>query len=423
MENVFGVMMAGGASSRFFPENKVFADPTGCGRSMVQQACDRLTMESETGTHKTFVPAQNFYCVTGLDMADEMKKHLPHANVLAEPGRRNTLPAILWTMAHIEKQTPDGTLIVVTGDHVIRDLDIFRSALALAVELTCEKKAIVTVGISPSKDATEWTAFGAIKSDLESKYKDACKIIRFQEKPSLDQAEGMIAEGCWNWNSGMFVFKMQLMRELLEEFQPELFQKYSAIVNALKADNADAAKEAFLSIIPSVPDPSGSGKKVDASIDYAIMMRLTDADYKGSAEGFCIPGTFYWMDIGSWNALRTVCESDAQNNVVVGDATLQDCSSVISLNALSQKLTVKGTKGIVVVAGSGWILLCKEELAQAVKQVRSTALGCADAIVCEQCEVSAITVCGESSGVRVAAVGISKGKVEFTSDGVCVEAE
>jgi len=302
-------------------------------------------------------------------------------------------------------------------------LDIFRTALALAVETTNEKKAIVTIGIAPSKDATEWTAFGALKSDLECKYKDACKIVRFQEKPSLDQANDMIAEGCWNWNSGMFVFKMQLMRELLEEFQPELFQQYSAIVSALKAENADAAKDAFLSIIPTVPDPSGSGKKVDASIDYAIMMRLTDAAYKGSAEGFCIPGTFYWMDIGSWNALRTVCDSDAQNNVVVGDATLQDCSSVISLNALPQKLIVKGTKGIIVVSGSGWVLLCKEDLAQAVKQVRNSALGCADAIVCEQCEASAISVSGESGGVRVAAVGISKGKVDFTPDGICVEAE
>ena len=28
-----------------------------------------------------------------------------------------------------------------------------------------------------------------------------------------------------------------------------------------------------------MPDPAGSGKKVDASIDYAIMMRLTDREY------------------------------------------------------------------------------------------------------------------------------------------------
>merc|ERR1719145_115275 len=99
-----------------------------------------------------------------------MKKHLPNANVLAEPGRRNTLPAILWTMAHVEAKCPTGTLIVVTGDHVIGDLDVFRSSLDLAVEVCKKKRAIVTVGINPTDKPTDWTAFGAIKSDLSSTY-------------------------------------------------------------------------------------------------------------------------------------------------------------------------------------------------------------------------------------------------------------
>lgn len=433
-------MMAGGASSRFFPENKVFSDPTGCGRSMVQQAYDRLTMDAAPASgnmlsslpccatrdekHKTFIAPSNFYCVTGPDMADEMKQHLPNAHVLAEPGRRNTLPAILWTMANVEIHTPDGTLIVVTGDHVIRDIDVFRSSLALACEITDAKRAIVTVGIKPNDNANEWTAFGAIKSDKTKMYKDAGFITKFEEKPSFDEAEGMIKENCWAWNSGMFVFKMALMRELLEEFQPEIHKQYTAIVAALKSNNASAAKEAFLAIKPKLPDPRGTGKVVDTSIDYAIMMRLTHPDYKGTAEGFCIPGTFYWMDIGSWNALRTVVDADANNNVVIGDVILDACSDIITLNREKRKLTVKGTKGIIVVAGSGWVLICKEDMAQAVKEVRAKALECADPVVCENCELSNLKVSSaDSSALRVAAVGIAKGSVEFSKDGIVVSAE
>lgn len=450
MEKTFGVMMAGGASSRFFPENKVFSDPTGCGRSMVQQAYDRLTENIQAKPpamgldfaniccigreqkHGEFLPSGNFYCVTGPDMADEMKQHLPDAKVLAEPGRRNTLPAILWTMAHVETHTPDGTLIVVTGDHVIGDIDIFRSALALAVEVTNMKSAIVTVGINPSKDANEWTAFGAIQNNKEIAYKEAQKILKFEEKPSLEQAKDMINMNCWAWNSGMFVFKIQLMRDMLQDFQPEIFSQYKKIVESLKANDIKSAEDAFLAIKPKMEDPRGTGKSVDTSIDYAIMMRLTHPEYKGNVEGFCIPGTFYWMDIGSWNALRTVCKPDSLNNVQVGKVTLEDSKDVIAYGAakrdpLSDKvidLVVKNSKGFIVVAGSGWVLICKEEMAQAVKQVREKALACNDAVVCEQCVGGAagIEVSGENPP-RIAAVGVTKAAISCSNEAITVVVE
>merc|ERR1719502_310231 len=109
------------------------------------------------------------------------------------------------------------------------------------------------------------------------------------------------------------------MRELLNEFQPEIYNQYTQIVQSLQKEDMAAATSAFLDIKPKMPDPRGSGKMVDTSIDYAIMMRLTHPDYKGNAEGYCIPGTFYWMDIGSWDALRTVCKADSQNNIVIGN--------------------------------------------------------------------------------------------------------
>merc|ERR1712137_105782 len=116
------------------------------------------------------------------------------------------------------------------------------------------------------------------------------------------------------------------------------------------------------------------------------------------------------MDIGSWDALRTVCDADWQNNVVIGNVQMEDCRGIITLNAQKRTLFIKGTTGVIVVSGDGtggWVLICKEDLAQAVKQVREKALGCDDSIVCEQCVTSAITVSG-TNPLRVAAVGVTK---------------
>merc|ERR1712217_825722 len=125
------------------------------------------------------------------------------------------------------------------------------------------------------------------------------------------------------------------------------------------------------------------------------------------------------MDIGSWNALRTVCEADANNNIVNGAITLDSCSDVITLNRDRRKLTIKDTKGIIVVVASGWVLLCREDMAQAVKEVREQALKSSSPVVCEKCDVSTIKVSGTNS-LRVAAVGLKKASVEFTTDSIVV---
>merc|ERR1711879_758611 len=126
---------------------------------------------------------------------------------------------------------------------------------------------------------------------------------------------------------------IELMHVLLHQFQPTIYKHFTDIVASLKASDANKAKQAFLSIEPKMLDPRGGSGKVDTSIDYAIMMRLTADDYKGDTlgkvQGYCIPGTFYWMDIGSWNALRQVCPADAAKNVIVGSVKVEDSEGVI----------------------------------------------------------------------------------------------
>ncbi len=53
------------------------------------------------------------------------------------------------------------------------------------------------------------------------------------------------------------------------------------------------------------------------SIDYAIMER---------AERIAmVPASFRWNDLGSWQSLLDVSQSDASGNVLIGDVVAIDC--------------------------------------------------------------------------------------------------
>eukprot|EP00792_Barthelona_sp_PAP020_P002147 TRINITY_DN1350_c0_g1_i1.p1 TRINITY_DN1350_c0_g1~~TRINITY_DN1350_c0_g1_i1.p1 ORF type:complete len:426 (-),score=145.31 TRINITY_DN1350_c0_g1_i1:60-1313(-) len=355
MDNVKVVVLAGGASSRFFPVNKIFADPVGTGRSMIQQAFDRVADDS---IDNPTVKPEGFYIATGADFVETMRSQLdqvPEKNILAEPDRRNTLPAILWTMAHIQKETSAETIIsIITGDHVIDDSLLFRSTLDKAVKLADNGYNIITIGITPSDDAKEWTSFGAMRSG-KNKLLDGIVLEEFTEKPSVAMAEDMIKEGGWYWNAGMFIFKIETMIKALEEHNQEVYNVYIELFEKIANDDFIGAKEAFSKFPSKIPHPAGTGM-ADNSIDYAVMQPMTRT--ASSVSAYLIPGTFPWVDIGNWLALYDVLKQDENKNIHVGDVEIIDCQECVVLAEVGNKVTIKGLeKTCVVFAKTGDILI------------------------------------------------------------------
>src|SRR5438105_10606463 len=84
---IYAVILAGGRSSRLFPFNKVLSDLTGSGRSLIQQACDRLKLLSK----------KQIYALAAGAMAEPIGRQLrlPADHIFVDPARRGTWPALL----------------------------------------------------------------------------------------------------------------------------------------------------------------------------------------------------------------------------------------------------------------------------------------------------------------------------------------
>src|SRR3954464_12210948 len=95
--DVYAVILAGGQSSRLFPFNKVLSDLTGTGRSLIQQAYDRLDL-----------PNEQIYVLTVGALVSPIRKQtkLSPSHFLVDPARRGTWPALLWAMAHLRQKNP-----------------------------------------------------------------------------------------------------------------------------------------------------------------------------------------------------------------------------------------------------------------------------------------------------------------------------
>ena len=383
MEHVHALVLAGGASSRFFPFNKIFADLTGSGRTMIQQTFDRATRDLQDGPYSQFVSDDHFYVATGADSAEEIKKQLklPNSgNVLVEPGRKNTLPAILWAMAHIKRDDPDPRAVVtmLTSDHVIPDTAEVRAALDRAIQIAQAEPSIVTIGIRPDDDPKSWTGFGVIRAqDGETAYGEGVrKVGQFNEKPSEAAAAELIRNepGKWRWTSGMYVFSISALETALEQYQPGIHATYKKMAQAVAEGKMEEARRLFNELPGKIPHAQ-TGEQKDDSIDYAVMVPMTLGKIKNpGVNAYVVSGDFEWTDIGSWDALRQVVKADADNNIIIGDIQVgENVRDSILVAAPGKRIAASNINGLIVVHGEDGTVACLPETrAQEMNSVASS---------------------------------------------------
>ncbi|MDR1085406.1 MAG: NTP transferase domain-containing protein, partial [Deltaproteobacteria bacterium] len=100
-------------------------------------------------------------------------------NYILEPFGRNTAPAIsLAALEIIREKSEDATVLVLTADHIILNINKFVESVNKAIEFA-EKNKIVVFGIKPTYPAV---SYGYIEKNEDNTVK------RFIEKPALTAA-------------------------------------------------------------------------------------------------------------------------------------------------------------------------------------------------------------------------------------------
>ncbi len=258
------VILAGGIGTRLRPlssdENPKQFLKLFDGQSLLQKTWSRAIR---------LLPADAIYVSTATQYADKCREHLPAMppeNVLAEPARRNTAPAIALCTFEIEKRLGPCTVSFLASDHYIGNEDEFVRVLGRAYAFAETHEELMTVGIEPDEPNTGY-GYLRVGEPLED---EVLRVEAFTEKPDVARAEEFLRSGRYIWNASMFVWRTDVFRRELTNAAPEIanvtFENYETM--------------------PSI------------SIDYALMEKAPHVA--------TIRGNFDWSDVGSFEALRKV---------------------------------------------------------------------------------------------------------------------
>ena len=218
--DVYGIIMAGGGGSRFWPLSrqatpKQLLNLTGKDL-MVNETLDRMGL---------VIPGKNMYIVTNCTQALAMKQAvhgrvLP-GQILAEPAARNTAACIGYAAFEVLKKRGDGILCVAPSDAYIRDWPAFAAVLETAVKAAEQTNQLVTIGIQPTFPAT---GYGYIQYDPQE-HAAAHKVLQFKEKPDEATAKRYLTQGGYAWNSGMFIWKASVILEQYRRYLPQVYEQ------------------------------------------------------------------------------------------------------------------------------------------------------------------------------------------------------
>ncbi|NPU12453.1 mannose-1-phosphate guanylyltransferase/mannose-6-phosphate isomerase [Bradyrhizobium sp. 83002] len=265
------------------------------------------------------------------------------ADVLLEPMRRDSGPAIAAGAAFAQSRDPDAVVLALAADHVVRDTAAFlvacRAGLAAA-----EAGRIVTFGVNPERAATEYgyiSPGAPVSGEVRA-------VAKFVEKPDQPTAERYIREG-YLWNSGNFMFRASV---LLDEYRRFDTASVQTVTDAV----AKAGRDLSFIILDS--DAFAAAKPI--SIDYAVMEKTERAAVA--------PVSCGWSDVGSWHAVWELSEKDGQGNAARGAAVFEDSRNC---NVVTDKALValEGVDDLVVVAAQDAVLVSRQRDANGLKRL------------------------------------------------------
>ncbi len=347
--NLIPVILSGGAGTRLWPvSRRAYPKPfmqLSDGSTLAELTFKRALEVSDGGTVMT-ITSRDYYFICRDIYAKAAKSELHKQIFMLEPMGRNTAPAIALAAFEVQQRFgDDAVMLVMPSDHLIQNKKAFKSAVETGTKLA-QKGYIATFGIYPTSPET---GYGYIKAGNPISGFEAAVIDEFKEKPDLQTAKQYLESGKYSWNSGMFCLKASHLLKEMKTISPDVYQ---AALNCFQTKNMqNSAIEFNTKVFAKMPN---------ISIDYAVMEK--------AQKRAVIDSRFDWNDIGSWNSMAELLESDAKGNRIEGKAITVDSTNCY-IRGGDRIVATVGVDNLMVVDTKDAVLIAHRDKSQGVKDV------------------------------------------------------
>lgn len=346
----YAIIMAGGVGARFWPYGtsrlpKQFLPIADSNDTMLQLTVKRL---------KDIVPTDRIFVITNKQYINLVKKQLPKIpkeNIIGEPVGRNTAPCIGLASTILKQFDEQAKMFVLPADHIIENVDEFTRVVNSGLKFIEKQDAIVTLGIVPTHPET---GYGYIQFIEDAYYGEddnetaIFKVKTFAEKPSLDVAKVFLESGDFLWNSGMFIFRADVILAQMQKFLPDLYHSLEKIEKSIHTAKYQKVLEQVFGEIKGI------------SVDYGIMEKAKNV--------YVIKADFTWSDLGSWDEVFRLRTKDKNNNAIIGDTFVKDSHNNLIMSSKGF-VGVIGADDLIIINTKDGLLVCKKGRSQEVKEI------------------------------------------------------
>lgn len=345
--NNYVAIMAGGVGTRFWPESrqrlpKQFLDILGTGMTLLQSTFERV---------KDLCPLENIYLVTSHQYVDIIKEQLPeflHQNIIAEPFKKNTLPAAAYVSYKIQHSNPKANIILAPADHLILDTIKFHKAAAAAYQfLDTHQDAIISFAVKPTRPDT---TFGYVQyTPTELNGMTVYKAKTFTEKPDLELARIFLKSGDFAWNTGILAWSVAAFETELNQTCPELAEVFHHGKDYYNTPKEYSSMERLYMQCTNV------------SIDFGLLEKTKNV--------YVLPTTFGWTDLATWQTAYEQQEKDFLGNCITGKNVMMMESEGNLVRVSDSKLAIiQGLQNYIIIDTEDALLICERSKEQLLRE-------------------------------------------------------
>ena len=339
------VIIAGGSGTRLWPLStpeypKHLLNITG-EKSLLQNTFERV--KKLTSVDKIYISTEASHSDHVIDQLPELQRD----QIIVEPARRDTMPCILNAVQFVSaRHGEDEPIASIHADHHIRDVEGFIQGIKVAADVSKKHRRIILLGVEPTHPDIK---YGYIKKgDIFDSEDFVYDIESFKEKPEYSIAKKYFESGEYLWNMGYFVAPFSVFKQKIAEHADSHWKQQ---LDRLQSAKSHAERDKIYLDFEKAP------------IDIALMENVPDL--------LVMPGTFDWMDVGSFDDVHKVSSQDEEGNALMGEGIhVIDSQQIYVRNDDAQKpVAVIGMDNVVVVNTKHGILVMRTDQSQKVKEV------------------------------------------------------